>query len=213
VKIFLLILATLSLAGSAFITALGYVLAMPRWLPLAFVPALELLAAPAFVILAIRGRGLFMIFFIVFTSACLLLLCYHILESGSQLLLPTRQLTGSIQTNGLLLSPNTTMQFTGGEQLMLFFKSIAYLFLSLALIPRRRVEKFLRVALLVYSLIALTGLVCYRMGAETWGLSLSTLWASSAWFALVVLAMPAFMEEAGELLLRRREERRKALRQ
>jgi hypothetical protein len=183
---------------------------MPQWLPLAFVPALELLSAPAFVILAIRGRGLFLILFIIFMSALLLLLTYHTFSLSSDLLPPTHQMIGTLQTNGLLLSPNTTTQFTTGKQLMLFCKAAAYLFLSLALIPRRRIERFLRVALLAYSGIALMGLFFYQIGAQTLGLSLSLLWAGSAWFVLVVLAMPAFMEEAGELLLKLREERRKA---
>ena len=208
----LLILSSLSLAGSAFITALANVLAMPQWLPLALVPALELLSAPAFVILAIRGRGLFLILFIIFMSALLLLLAHHTLGLGSELLPPTHQMIGALQTNGLLLSPGAAPQLNAGEQFMLFFKSTAYLFLSLALLPRRRIERFLRTALLVYSVIALIGLFFYRIGAQTLGLSLSLLWAGSAWFILVVLAMPAFMEEAGELLLKLREERRKASR-
>lgn len=211
-KISLLLLATLTLAGSAFITALANILAMPQWLALAFVPALELLAVPAFVILAIRGRGLFLILFIIFMSALLLLLAHHTLGLSSDLLPPTRQIIGTLQTNGLLLSPGSAPRFSAGEQLMLFCKATAYLFLSLALIPRRRIERFLRVALLVYPVIALIGLFFYQIGAQTLGLSLSLLWAGSAWFVLVALAMPAFMEEAGELLLKLREERRKASR-
>jgi len=209
-QVSLLILATLSLAGSAFITALANVLAMPQWLTQAFTPSLELLSAPAFVILAIRGRGLFLILFIIFMSALLLLLTYHTFSLSSDLLPPTHQMIGTLQTNGLLLNPGTALQLTTGEQFILFCKSTAYLFLSLALLPRRRIERFLRVALLVYSVIALIGLCFYQIGAQTLGLSLSLLWAGSAWFVLVVVAMPAFMEEAGELLLKLREERRKA---
>jgi len=201
VHIGVLILGTLCLSASVFITALANILPMVAWLPLLMAPWLELLAFPAYALLALQGRGLFLLLFTICACALLAVLILQSLKIDMDMLPPTREALGLINRGGLLLPQDTELHLSLPQQVTLLIKSIAYLSLALALLPRRPIERYLRGSLVAYSIFVICGLSLYRLGLAPLGLSLSLLWSGAAWFVLAVVAMPAFMEQADELML------------
>lgn len=208
VHIGVLILGTLCLSASAFITALANILPMVAWLTLLMAPGLELAAFPAYALLALRGRGLFLVLFTICACALLAGLIFQSLNIGSDMLPTTREALGLINRGGLLLPQDTELHLSLPQQVTLLIKSIAYLSLALALLPRRPIERYLRGSLVAYSIFAICGLFLYRLGLIRYGLSLCLLWSGAAWLVLAVVAMPAFMEQADELMLELRGTRR-----
>jgi len=207
-QIALLILGTFSLSASVFIVALANILPMVAWLPLLMAPGLELTAFPAYALLALRGRGLFLVLFTICACALLAGLIFQSLNMDSDMLPPTREALGLINRGGLLLPQDTELHLSLPQQVTLLIKSIAYLSLALALLPRRPIERYLRGSLVAYSIFVICGLSLYRLGLAGLGLSLCLLWGGAAWLVLAVVAMPAFMEQADELMLELRGTRR-----